>query len=61
MRDQKARRKNLDTARVKELMDRRAEARRNKDFALSDSLRDELAALGVLVRDTPQGQQWDLA
>ena len=61
MRDQKARRRNLDTAHVEELMSRRAEARRNKDFALSDSLRDELAALGVLVRDTPQGQQWDLA
>ena len=61
MRDQKARRRQLDTAQVETLMEQRAEARRNKDFARSDALRDELAALGVLVRDTPQGQQWDLA
>lgn len=61
MRNQKARRKQLDVPRVEALMAQRAEARRNKDFARSDALRDELAALGVLVRDTPQGQQWDLA
>ena len=61
MRDQKARRRQLDTAQVETLMEQRAEARRNKDFARSDALRDELAALGVLVRDTPQGQQRDLA
>jgi cysteinyl-tRNA synthetase len=39
-----------------ELLDRRAAARAARDFAASDSLREELAALGVEVRDTPEGQ-----
>jgi cysteinyl-tRNA synthetase len=40
------------------LLDARAEARTGKDFAASDRLRDELAALGVAVRDTANGQEW---
>jgi cysteinyl-tRNA synthetase len=40
-----------------ELLERRAAAREARDFATSDSLRDELAALGVEVRDTPIGQE----
>jgi cysteinyl-tRNA synthetase len=39
-----------------ELLERRASARAARDFATSDALRDELAALGVEVRDTPDGQ-----
>ncbi len=39
-----------------ELLDRRAAARAARDFATSDALRDELAAMGVEVRDTPEGQ-----
>jgi cysteinyl-tRNA synthetase len=39
-----------------ELLGRRASARDAHDYALSDALRDELAALGVEVRDTPEGQ-----
>lgn len=40
-----------------ELLERRAAARVARDYALSDALRDELAALGVNVRDTQQGQE----
>jgi len=40
---------------IKELLAKRAEARANKDWALSDSIRDELAALGIEVMDTRQG------
>ncbi|HEX6139130.1 MAG TPA: cysteine--tRNA ligase [Candidatus Limnocylindria bacterium] len=39
-----------------ELLERRASARAARDFATSDALRDELAAMGVEVRDTPDGQ-----
>ena len=42
---------------AQELLDARAAARAGKDFAASDRLRDELAALGVAVRDTPAGQE----
>jgi cysteinyl-tRNA synthetase len=41
---------------AQELLDQRAAARAAKDFAASDRLRDQLAALGVTVRDTPEGQ-----
>jgi cysteinyl-tRNA synthetase len=38
------------------LLEQRAAARAAHDYATSDRLRDELAALGVEVRDTPEGQ-----
>ncbi|MDQ3881310.1 MAG: cysteine--tRNA ligase, partial [Chloroflexota bacterium] len=41
---------------VAELLRRREQARRDRDYATSDALRDELAARGVDVRDTPHGQ-----
>jgi cysteinyl-tRNA synthetase len=40
-----------------ELLERRAASRAARDFAASDALRDDLAALGVEVRDTPAGQE----
>ena len=36
----------------------RAEARSARDWARSDRLRDELAAAGITVEDTPDGQRW---
>jgi cysteinyl-tRNA synthetase len=44
-----------------ELLRRRERARATKDFATSDALRAELADLGVVVTDTPEGQRWKLA
>jgi cysteinyl-tRNA synthetase len=38
------------------LLERREAARAARDYATSDALRDELAAMGVDVRDTPEGQ-----
>ncbi len=43
------------------LIEARERARAAKDFATSDRLRDELAALGVAVTDTPEGQRWRVA
>ena len=40
-----------------ELLRRRAAARDARDFTTSDALRDQLAAIGVEVRDTPDGQE----
>ena len=40
------------------LLQAREKARAAKDFASSDHLRDELAAMGVAVIDTPEGQRW---
>ncbi|MDQ6771371.1 MAG: cysteine--tRNA ligase [Candidatus Dormibacteraeota bacterium] len=41
-----------------ELLERRERARAERDYVASDRLRSELAALGVVVTDTPQGQSW---
>ena len=43
---------------ARELLDARAAAREAKDWPASDSLRDQLAALGVAVTDGPSGQSW---
>lgn len=40
------------------LLVKRAEARKAKDFALSDKIRDELAAQGVIIEDGPDGAAW---
>jgi cysteinyl-tRNA synthetase len=40
------------------LLEAREKARGAKNFAESDRLRDELAAIGVIVMDTPDGQRW---
>jgi cysteinyl-tRNA synthetase len=45
---------------AQELLDQRTAARSARDFASSDRLRDELAALGVAVEDTRDGQRWRL-
>jgi cysteinyl-tRNA synthetase len=42
---------------AEELLERRAAAREARDWAASDALRDELAGLGVDVRDTASGQE----
>jgi cysteinyl-tRNA synthetase len=40
------------------LLEARIEARADRDWARSDELRDALAAAGIAVEDTPDGQRW---
>jgi cysteinyl-tRNA synthetase len=40
------------------LLDIRQELRQQKNFVLSDRIRNELARLGVALEDTPQGSAW---
>ena len=54
-------RKGLDVNKIEGLLQERKEARQNKDFAASDAIRDELLAMGIEVRDTPAGVEWDIA
>jgi len=43
---------------VEALIRKRQEARRRRDFAEADAIRDQLAAMGIIVEDTPQGVRW---
>lgn len=45
-------------ARIQRLIDERAEAKKNKDFARADEIRRELAAQGIELKDSAQGTTW---
>ncbi len=61
LRTSRAARKGIEAATVDELLAARAAARAAKDFAGSDAIRGQLAEMGVEVKDTPAGQEWDVA
>ena len=42
-------------------LERRTQARADKDFATADAVRDRLAAAGITITDTPDGPTWSLA
>ncbi len=42
------------------LLQLRYDAKKNKDWALADKIRDELKAIGFLVKDTAEGAEWEL-
>ena len=58
LRARAAARRGIDEAMVERRIAERAAARKNKDFARSDAIRDELLAIGVAVMDGPVGTTW---
>ena len=42
---------------IKKLADERLDARKNKDWALSDKLRDEIQSLGYQIKDSKDGYE----
>lgn len=53
--------KGVDEALIQQKVDERAAAKAARDFARADAIRDELAAMGVELRDTPNGVEWRLS
>ena len=49
--------KDLETE-IQELIDKRQQARKDKDFALADKIRDDLKNRNIVLEDTPQGVRW---
>jgi len=40
------------------MIEQRNEARKQKDFAAADGIRDKLNEMGVILEDKPEGTQW---
>ncbi len=53
--------KGVDPAEVERLIAARAQARKAKDFAEADRIRDELAGRGVALKDSKDGTTWEVA
>jgi cysteinyl-tRNA synthetase len=45
---------------IRILIELRTTARKNKDFATSDTIRDHLAEIGVILEDRPDGTAWKI-
>ena len=43
---------------INALITERLEARKKRDFARADALRDQLHTMGILLEDTPAGTTW---
>jgi cysteinyl-tRNA synthetase len=51
----------IDTAKIDSLISARTAARARKDFRESDRIRDELAAMGIAIKDSKEGTTWEIA
>ena len=51
----------VDVKQIDGLISDRAAARARKDFQESDRIRDELAAMGVVIKDSKEGTTWEIA
>ena len=51
----------IDTATVELLISARNAARREKNFSAADRIRNELAAMGVVLKDSKDGTTWEIA
>lgn len=52
--------KGIDPKEIEAQIARRTEARQKKDFATSDSIRNELLSKGIELQDRPNGTEWDI-
>ncbi|MBE6012514.1 MAG: cysteine--tRNA ligase [Lachnospiraceae bacterium] len=48
----------VDTEKIEQLIAERSEAKKAKDFARADAIRNELLDMGIVIEDTRQGVRW---
>ncbi len=51
----------IDEQQIEGLIAARLEARKSKDFAEADRIRDELSGMGIALKDGPDGTTWEIA
>ena len=49
---------NAETAEIEALIAKRADAKKNKDWATADAIRNELKERGIVLEDSPTGTTW---
>ena len=59
--DRKQQASGVDAKQIDGLISERTAARARKDFAESDRIRDQLAAMGVVIKDSKEGTTWEIA
>ena len=47
-------------SKINELIDKRNAAKKDKDYGLADSIRDELKEMGVVIKDTREGTTFEI-
>ena len=55
-----AAKQSVDTVAIADAIAARLAARKAKDFAESDRIRDALLAQGIVLKDGPQGTTWEI-
>lgn len=50
----------IDEAYIKEQIDKRTEAKVNKNFELADNIRNDLSKKGIILKDSKDGTSWDI-
>lgn len=56
---QKPKQAALSDSEIQSLIDQRNQARKDKNFALADQIRDDLAAKGIILKDGSDGTRWE--
>ena len=50
----------VDTKKIEELIEKRAQAKKEKNFSLADEIRNQLLDMGVTIEDTREGVKWSV-
>ncbi|QOC21871.1 cysteine--tRNA ligase [Wenzhouxiangella sp. AB-CW3] len=57
--DQRRAEVTIDESEIRDLIDQRNKARAERDFGTADRIRDELADQGIVLKDGPDGTEWE--